>query len=244
MSDGLDDEISAALDGINLQEVATTSQEASSKRGPGGEHIYEGTIVGITGDDVIVDLGPRMQGVVSKREFEEPPAVGDKHKFTLRGREDDLWLLSMREAQDIAAWEELTEGALVKARVSGQNQGGLELKIGKHDAFMPASHAALGHVEDLSSMLGQTITCEVLEMNRQRKRVVLSRRKVLEKELDETRREATGKLAPGSVMKGKVTRVEAFGAFVDIGGGLEGLVHVSNMSRKRVEDAKAFVEVG
>ena len=244
MSDGLDDEINAALEGVNLQEVASTEQEAASKRGPGGEHLYEGAVVGVTGDDVIVDLGPRMQGVVSVREFDEPPAIGEKHRFTLRGREDDLWLLSLREAQEIAAWDDLTEGSLVKARVSGQNQGGLELKIGKHDAFMPASHAALGHVEDLSAMLGQTLTCEVLEINRQRKRVVLSRRKVLERELDETRREAAGRLSPGAVLKGKVTRVEAYGAFVDLGGGLEGLVHVSNMSRKRVEDATQFVEVG
>jgi ribosomal protein S1 len=187
-----------------------------------------------------------MQGVVSAREFDEdaPPKVGDAHSFTLHGKEDDLWLLSRREAQSIAAWNELEAGALVKARVSGQNTGGLELKIGKHDAFMPASQVSMGREEDLSKFMGQTLVCQVLEIDKNRKRVVLSRRKVLEKELSEARGEVAGRLSPGATISGTISRVESFGAFVDIGGGLEGLVHVSNMSRKRVEKPDEFVKKG
>lgn len=242
----LDREIEAALEGVNLQDVAGTEAEAveADSRGKGGDRLYEGLIVGVHDDDVIVELGPRMQGVASLREFEEPPAVGSKAKFTLRGREDGLWLLSRRDAVELATWEELQEGSHVKARVSGQNQGGLELKIGKHDAFMPASQVAVGHVEDLSRFLGQTLTCEVLEIDRKRKRVVLSARRVLERELEDARRESAGRISPGQVLTGKVTRVEGFGAFVEIGAGLEGLVHVSNISRKRVEDVSSVLEPG
>ena len=185
-----------------------------------------------------------MQGVVSLREFDEPPEVGSTQRFTLRGREDDLWLLSVRGAIEIAAWQDLQPGSLVKARVSGQNTGGLELKIGKHDAFMPASHVSLDRDDDPSAYIGQTLTCEVLEVDSGRKRVVLSRRKVLGRERDEARRETAGRLHTGMVLTGKVTRIESFGAFVDVGGGLEGLLHVSNISHKRVENPEDVLEKG
>ena len=204
----------------------------------------DGVVAGVHGDDIIVDLGPRMQGVASVREFEEPPAVGTKLRFQLRGREDGLWILSHKAAQALAAWDEMEAGSLVKARVTGQNQGGLELKIGSNPAFMPASQVSLRRTDDLSAFIGQTITAEVMEVNRERKRVVLSRRKVLEREQIEALTEAVGKLQPGVKLSGKVTRVEAFGAFVDVGNGIEGLVHVSNISRKRIENPADVIEVG
>ena len=109
---------------------------------------------------------------------------------------------------------------------------------------MPASQVAIGHEADLSAFIGQTVVCEVLEIDRKRDRVVLSRRKVLEEERAAARSEAVGRLEPGSKLSGKVTRVEPFGAFVDIGGGLEGLVHVSQLAHRRVEDATTEIEVG
>jgi ribosomal protein S1 len=135
-------------------------------------------------------------------------------------------------------------GSHTKARVTGQNQGGLSLKIGSHDAFMPTSQVSIERNFDASSLLGQTITAEVLEVDRARKRVLLSRRKLEESERMERMAEAVGGLSGGTVMTGKVTRVEAFGAFVDIGNGLEGLVHVSNVSRKRVEDVTTVLTPG
>ncbi|MCP3917768.1 MAG: S1 RNA-binding domain-containing protein [bacterium] len=240
--DALDREIDAALQDVDLQGMTAHAEEET--RTAGGDRLYDGVIEGINGDDVIVDLGPRMQGVVSLREFDEPPEVGSKHKFTLRGREDDLWLLSMRDALAIAQWEELTVDSLVRARVSGQNQGGLELKIGKHDAFMPASQVSLSREDDISSYIGQTLTCQVLEIDRNRKRVVLSRRRILERERMEALSDSAGRLHPGVQLTGKVTRIESFGAFVDVGGGLEGLVHVSNISRKRVDDPNDVLTKG
>jgi len=111
-------------------------------------------------------------------------------------------------------------------------------------AFLPASQVGLRHEDNLASYIGQTLTCLVLEVDRERKRILLSRRAVLEKERESEVKERLGKIATGQTVKGKVTRVEAFGAFVDIGGGLEGLVHVSNLSRRRVENAGSVVAVG
>jgi len=203
-----------------------------------------GTIVGITGRDVFVDLGPRVQGVANMSEFDDAPEVGQTFEFTMRGREDDLWILSRRDAMAVAAWNDMQVGSAVKAKVTGQNTGGLELKVGPGSAFMPASHVALGRVEDLSTMIGQDMLCQVIEIDRSKNRVVLSRRAVLEAERAQARAGAVDALAPGALIKGKIMRIEPFGAFVQISPGLEGLLHVSNISRKRVEKIEEVLKVG
>lgn len=244
--DSLDKEIEAALSGVDLQSFGKNQDEdAPSSRGKGGrDELMPGTVSGISGDDVIVDLGPRMQGVANISEFDDAPKVGDTHRFMLRGREDDLWLLSLRGAKDLEVWEQLEVGSRTKARVTGQNQGGLTLKIGGHEAFMPMSQASTDRELDVSTMLGQTIVCEVIEIDRSRNRVVLSRRRIEEGERMEALSAAVGALTPGTKVKGKVMRIEPFGAFVSIGNGVEGLVHVSQISRQRVEKVDEVLKVG
>lgn len=245
--DSLDKEIQAALDGVDLQALGSSPEEdgmdSGSKAGRGKDDLMPGTVAGVSGDDVIVDLGPRMQGVCALVEFDEKPNVGDRFRFMLRGREDDLWLLSMRAAKELEAWEQLEVGSRTKARVTGQNQGGLTLKIGAHEAFMPMSQVSIRRDVEGSEMLGQTLVCEVMEIDRSRNRVLLSRRRVEESERMEAIAEKVGGLEPGAKMKGKVMRIEPFGAFVDIGG-VEGLVHVSQISRQRVEKVDEVLKVG
>ncbi len=241
-SNPIDREIEQALDGINLQEIDMAPR---GKRASGSDsRLYDGTIVGISGDDVIVEMGPRMQGACPLAEFDEAPQVGERHRFTAHGQEDGLWILSMRAAKEIADWESLEVGSLTNARVTGQNQGGLTLKIGKHEAFMPASQVSTSREEDISKHIGQTLTAEVLEIDRSRNRVLLSRRRVQEAEAAAAMQEAAGRLAPGSVHQGKVTKIESFGAFVSLGSGIEGLVHVSNISHQRVENPSDVLSVG
>lgn len=244
----LGDEIDDALEGVDLQELDLPPVPKAGSGGKGAPPpaagLTRGTVVGVTGDDVIVELGPRAQGVISAAEFDELPKPGDAFDFAIVGREDELWKLSRHEAKELAALDDLQPGSHVKAKVTGQNTGGLELRLGSLLGFLPASHVGVTRVEDLSVYLGQHLVCEVLEIDRGRKRVLLSRRNVLRAELDAARKEKVGALAPGSVVRGKVTRVEPYGAFVDIGGGVEGLVHVSNISRQRVEDASQVLEPG
>ena len=242
--DPLSREIEAALEGVELQSIGRTPDEGNQGPRSGAPDLWKGTVVGVSGDDVIVELSPTMQGVLSKNEFDEPPATGQVFEFSLRGQEDGLWILSRREARQMAAWNDIQVGSRAEARVTGVNKGGLELKLGPVSAFMPASHVALGRVEDLTTCIDQVFECEVLEVDRERKRVLLSRRAVLAAEREAARVETVGSLSSGQIVDGKVTRIEAFGAFVDIGAGIEGLLHVSNMSRKRVEDPKEFVSVG
>lgn len=244
----LDREIESALDGIDLQALGKTEAEDSpsvrgGKRGA-GDQLMPGIVAGVSGDDVIIELGPRMQGVCGITEFDGEPKVGDSHRFMLRGREDDLWILSLRGAKELEAWEQLEVGSHTKARVTGQNQGGLTLKIGSHEAFMPMSQVSTDRDLDVSTLLGQTVVCEVLEIDRGRNRVLLSRRRIEERERMEALSAAVGALEPGTKVKGKVTRIEPFGAFVNIGNGVEGLVHVSQISRQRVEKVDEVLKVG
>jgi small subunit ribosomal protein S1 len=244
--DALDREVAAALDGINLQNLDESGQptrrdgEIVKKAGVEMTH---GTVAGISGDDVIVELGPTMQGVISIAEFGDQPKVGQGFEFSMHGQEDGLWILSRKGARMMAAWNELQPGATCKAEVKGVNTGGLELKVGPLSAFMPASQVALHRIEDFSEFVGQHMECEVLEVEPEKKKVLLSRRKVLEREREEKRSEAMGRIVPGAKLTGTVSRIESFGAFVDLGG-LEGLLHVSNISRKRVDDPNEVLKSG
>lgn len=238
----LDQEIEAALDGVNLQELDLERQKTEDKARDA--NLVKGTVVGVTPPDVIIELGPRSQGVCPLAEFEEEPAVGSVHDFTLVGHSDGLSVLSMRGAMEVRSWLELERGSNVKCKVTGVNTGGLEVRVGSHRGFIPASQAAIGRVEDLSTMLNETLVCEVMEIDRSKNKLVLSRRSVLAKEADAARSEAVGTLTPGSKIRGKVTRIESFGAFCEIAPGLEGLLHVSNFAHTRVEDIAEHLKVG
>jgi len=182
--------------------------------------------------------------VIALSEFDDIPKPGERFQFSLHGMEKDgLWRLSRRQARVVGAWNDLYEGAQVKALVTGQNSGGLELTIGPVSAFMPASHVDLARIEDFSSFIGQTVVAEVIDLDLGKKRVVLSRKKAMIADRAEARDETMRGIAAGNVTAGKVVRIESFGAFVDIGG-VEGLLHVSNISRKRVEDINEVLKVG
>lgn len=223
----------------------------SGRRGEGprrgeaqrGHDLIKGTVVGIDAPDAIIELGPRTQGLIALSEFDEPPSIGQTFEFTLNGQKDGLWMLSRRRARALAAWNELEPGSIVEGQVSAVNTGGVELSIGPLTAFMPASQVGLGHTDNLQGLVGQRMAVEVVEVDPSRRRLVVSRRRVLAAEREELREQVLGHLSIGDEVQGRVSRVESFGAFVDIGG-VEGLVHVSQLSHRRVEDAKSFVAVG
>lgn len=217
------------------------------EHGPHTLRVVQGEVVGVFGDDVFVELGPRMQGVLSRRAFERPPRVGERHEFTLRGRVDTLWALALapRERDEgLVRWEDLEVGSLVEARVTGSNRGGLELKVGPLFAFMPRSHTGLPRGEDLRRRIGKSFTCEVLEIDPERERVVLSRRLVLAREKRSERERAAARVQVGSLVRGRITRIEPYGVFVRFGAGLVGMVHVRDLDHERVEHPSERFEVG
>ncbi len=203
-----------------------------------------GTVVGVDRGDVFVDLGPRQQGLIAAARFQPPPSVGDTFEFTLRGQEDGLWRLELAGARTLADWEQMRPGLLVEARITGLNPGGFELKIGPLHGFMPRSHSGLGRRDRPRTLLGKTLPVEVLEVDRERERVLVSRKLVLRAERGGGRARESVALRPGQVVEGRVSRLAPFGAFVRIGTHLEGLVHLSNLAHERVEDAGAVLSVG
>jgi 4-hydroxy-3-methylbut-2-enyl diphosphate reductase len=220
------------------------SAPSDKHHGPHTLRIWRGTIVGSFGHDVFVELGPRMQGVISRRHFRRPPLVGDSHEFTLHGQEEGLWALSLKEDEALETWEEMEEGSLVQARVVRLAPGGFELKAGPLHAFMPKSHSGLARDEKPEPLVGKNLTVEVIEVDAERQRVVVSRKLVLQRERDSLHQREIAGLRVGQRVHGRVTRVEDYGVFVGFGHGLEGLVHASDLDHARVEDPLELVQPG
>jgi len=221
-----------------------SSARGARDHGPHTLRVYRGVVVGLDGDDVFVELGPRMQGVISSRQFHQRPRTGDAHDFTLRGREDELWVLALEREASLETWEEAEVGAVVEARAVRVNPGGLELKIGELHAFLPRSHTGLPRGKDLRLLVGKAFACEVIAVDPERQRVVVSRKLVLKRERASDRQREVGSLRPGQVVHGRVSRVEPYGAFVRFGRGLEGMIHASNLAYERVADARDVLEPG
>ena len=161
--------------------------------------------------------------------------------------DDEGITLSKKRADQEYRWVELEEalakGEPVSGRVTDRNKGGLVVDIGVR-GFVPASQAALSSIEDLSTCIGETWQMRVMEVDRAAGRVVLSRRAILEEEREKARLEAYSKLHEGDIVEGKVTRLTNFGAFVDLGAGVEGLLHVSEIAWERVNNPADRLTVG
>jgi small subunit ribosomal protein S1 len=223
---------------------SASTTEARREHGSHTLRVWRGTVVGCYGDDVFVELTPRMQGVISARHFDPPAREGEQYDFTLRGQEDGLWALARVEELPLVSWDRMEAGSILRARVIGLNHGGLELKIGQLHAFMPRSHCGLPRGADLRGLLGQELACQVTEVDRERQRVLVSRKLLLERERADERQRAVHGLRPGQVVRGRVTRLEPYGAFVAFGAGLEGLIHVSNLSHDPVAHPSELLRLG
>ena len=206
-----------------------------------------GRIIDVRGSDVFIDIGGKSEAFVKIDEFPEdqPPQAGQLHTFIVQGvdRETGLMRLSLREAKLEADFESLQAGDVIEARVTGVNLGGLELIIKNVRAFMPKSQVELERVEDFTPYIGRRLECQITELDRKGKTLVVSRRRILERHREEMRQELKYSLAEGQTRKGVVRRLTDFGAFVDLGG-IDGLVHVSDMSYGRVKHPREVVKVG
>jgi small subunit ribosomal protein S1 len=225
------------------------TDNASSKSGDQPARLVRGRITLIRGDDVFVELSGadgKNQGLVPLVQFERAPRVGSIMEFVVvrLDEEEGLITLSREGAVGQANWDRLSKGDLIEARVTGTNKGGLELElVGRIRGFMPASQVSLQHVENLDGFVGQKLTARVQDINRKGRSVVLSRRAHLEADRELKQKALWETLEVGQMAEGVVSRITDFGAFVDLGG-MDGLVHVSDMSHSRVEKPQDFVEVG
>ena len=206
---------------------------------------HAGTVMAIRGDDVLIELGPRSQGICPLSQFPAPPEIGSQHDFLIDrvDPKDNVLILSLPGAVRKADWGTLDVGQIIEARCIGVIRGGLEMEVGGHKGFMPASHADIRHVKDVSIFLNEKLQCEVIQLDRRRNKMVLSRRKILNRERKQKVRELLDTLQPGDTVQATIVSLQPYGAFADIGG-LDGLIHVSDISHDRIHHPSAAVKVG
>ncbi len=219
--------------------------------------IVEGRIVEINDEYVVIDVGFKSEGAVHRNEWgegEEPPAVGQVVKVLIEEVEDQhgpvddihgMISLSKRKAEKIIQWEEMMssvqEGQVVKGLVTRKIKGGLLVDIGVN-VFLPASQVDIRRPNDIGDYIGKTVECEVLKIDESRRNIVVSRRSLIEKQRETDRERLMGELEVGQIRKGVVKNIADFGAFVDLGG-IDGLLHITDMSWERIGHPTEMVAI-
>jgi small subunit ribosomal protein S1 len=218
--------------------------------------VVHGTVVRVDKDEVLVDIGYKSEGVIPVSELSIRRSVNPADEVSLGDEIDALVLtkedaegrliLSKKRARFELAWKNI-EGAAesgdpVNGRVIEVVKGGLILDLGVR-GFLPASLVDIRRVQDLDEFLGQELRAKVIELNRSRNNVVLSRRAVLEEERKDQRQQILDKLQPGDVVEGQISNIVDFGAFVDLNG-MDGLIHISELSWSHVNHPSEVLEIG
>jgi small subunit ribosomal protein S1 len=211
--------------------------------------ILNGRIVGIVGDHAVVEVGLKSEGMVQLTEFDDPSLVkvGDEVEVLLEEveSEGDLVVLSKRKADRIRGWEFIlahkAEGDEVTGRVTRKIKGGLLVDIGV-PAFLPASQVDIRRPGDIAEFIGQEITAKILKIDEARRNIVVSRRKLIEERRGEAKEKLLLEIEEGQVRTGVVKNVADFGVFVDLGG-LDGLLHITDMSWGRIGHPSEMVKL-
>src|SRR5205809_3144003 len=202
--------------------------------------IIKGKISGIVGDDFVVELWLKSEGVLEKNEFDEPEKVkiGDEVKVLLEDVEGDTGLvkISKRKADRIINWEAIMkskkEGDPVSGKVTKKIKGGLLVDIGV-PVFLPASQVDIRRPGEISDWIGRSIDAVILKIDEERRNIVISRRKMIEQQGEELKKKTMDSLTVGEIRKGIVKNIADFGAFIDLGG-IDGLLHITDMSWGRI----------
>src|SRR6266536_3546188 len=218
--------------------------------------VVSGTVVRVDKDEVLVDVGYKSEGVIPVAELsirrsvnpEDEVKLGDSIDALVMTKEDadGRLILSKKRARFEIAWKAIERaaesGQPVDGRVIEVVKGGLILDLGVR-GFLPASRVDIRRVQDLDEFMGQELRCKVIELNRSRNNVVLSRRAVLEDERKEMRQAILDRLSPGDVVEGQISNIVDFGAFVDLDG-MDGLIHISELSWSHVNHPSEVLEIG
>ena len=247
LDEEIEGELEAALAGISDQDLAGGEQAPAKTQTEGEAPGKKGKVISIHGPDVFVEVpGGRSQGVLPLAQFPEgPPKLGTEVDIHIEGYDsaNGLLILTRRGAAVVADWSSIAVGQTVEARVTGVNKGGLSVEINGIRGFMPISQIDLYRVENAEPYVNQRLLCLVTEVNPHERNLIVSRRDLLEREREEKREKMWQTLAEGQVHEGVVRSVRDFGAFVDLGG-VDGLLHISEMSWSRVQDAASVVQPG
>lgn len=212
--------------------------------------ILPGVVLRMEGDNVLVDVGYKSEGIVPVNEWEEgedPPTPGQKIEVLLEEVEDaqGLILLSKRKASRIRSWETVIskykENDVVTGMVVRKIKGGMLVDIGVN-VFLPASQIDIRRPSDINDYVGKSIECVILKIDEARRNIVVSRRKMIEDQREEMKRKLMSQITVGEIRKGIVKNIADFGAFVDLGG-IDGLLHITDMSYGRINHPTEMVKI-
>src|SRR5438309_11606966 len=229
-----------------------TMEEAmkqSDKRFAAGE-IVKGTIIEVRPKEVLVDIGYKSEGSVPASEFEDTKTVKVGDEIDLLNEmlqdKDGMVVLSKEKAEFKKNWDKIlticNEGGTIAGKVKAVVKGGLLVNIGV-EAFLPASQIDIIPPKNLAQFVGNTYEFKVVKINQERQNIVLSRRELIEQERTERRQKLLTEMTPGDIRKGTVKNITDFGAFIDLNG-LDGLLHITDMSWGRIGHPSEILKVG
>src|SRR5580698_6292720 len=238
--------------GENFADILSQYEQSHTHRPKAGGEGLTGTVVAVSADQVVIDIGQKIEGVMPVDAFKDASGkvdvrVGDQFPVSIKGRnEEGYYELSKVRVERPKDWSSL-EAAFAEKRaiagvVSGVVKGGLSVDVGVR-AFMPASRSGAKDVPDMEKLVGQEITCRIIKLDVADEDVVVDRRAVLEEEEALARQQRLTDLKEGTVVPGTVRTLTDFGAFIDIGG-VDGLLHVTDMSWGRVNKPADLLKPG
>ncbi len=246
-------ERAAGLDAEDMEDVSFEELYAQSFGNIQEGEVVHGRVVQISDDYVMVDIGYKSEGEIPIEEFLDEEGnltvkIGDEVDVLLEYHDDDegTIFLSKEKAEKIKVWDDISriynEDGVIEGRVISRVKGGLAVDIGIQ-AFVPGSQVDLRPVRNLDALIGQTFEFKILKYNKKRRNVVLSRRVILEKEREEMKAKTLAVLEEGKVMEGVVKNITDYGVFVDLGG-IDGLLHITDMSWGRVGHPSEMCQIG
>ncbi|MGM0636099.1 MAG: 30S ribosomal protein S1 [Bacteroidota bacterium] len=212
--------------------------------------VVDGTVVNITDRDAIIDINAKSEGVISLNEFRYNPdlKVGDKVDVLIDVREDaeGQLILSHRKARVIKAWERVNkaqeDGTIVNGFVKCRTKGGMIVDVFGIEAFLPGSQIDVKPIRDYDAYVGKTMEFKVVKINHEFKNVVVSHKALIEADIEEQKKEIIGQLEKGQVLEGVVKNITSYGVFVDLGG-VDGLIHITDLSWSRINHPNEVVEL-
>lgn len=231
--------------------------EASFRKINEGD-VIQGTVIDVNEEEVSLDLKYYTQGIIKAADMSDDPGfsvlddvkIGDVIEASVVKMDDGQGniLLSKKEANAELAWDVLNkyleEKTALTVKVNGVVNAGVIAYVEGIRGFIPASHLALSYVEDLNTYQGKELTVRVITVDKEKKKLVLSAKEILREQEKEAHDHKIAMLVPGTVMEGTVESLQPYGAFVDLKDGLSGLVHISQISQKRIKKPSEVLNVG